>query len=76
MTFYIIMALVTLVILLFHFLNPTNWEEYKGTMGDTGVKIMATIAFTVGLAAWPISLMLLAIRMVIKSKSTTVGTDS
>lgn len=66
MAVYILFGLITLLILLFHFLS--SWDVYKAKFGETGVVMIATLAFTVGLIAWPLTLVLLSLRLLLKVK--------
>ena len=68
MGLYIVMALITLLILLIHFLS--TWEQYKAQFGETGVWVLATLGFTVGLAVWPLTLVVLVLRLLMKVKGT------
>ena len=64
---HIIMGLLTLLLLLFHFLR--NWEEYKDRFGDTGVKVLATFGMIAGPLVYPITLIALALLLLLKIKS-------
>lgn len=66
--FYWIMALITLVLLIFHFMQDTNWAWYESIFGDN-TKVVAIGVLIVGTLAWPIALIYLGARMVLKSKS-------
>ena len=66
MTFYIIMAIVTMFILLFHFL--ASFETYKAKLGDTGVWVLVTLAFTLGLIVWPATIIALVLKLLMKVK--------
>lgn len=74
MTIYILLALVTLLILLVHFLS--SWDTYKQQLGETGVWVLATLAFTVGLIAWPLTLVLLTLKLLMKVKGTPTSENS
>ncbi len=74
MTFYIIMAIVTMFILLFHFLSA--FEGYKDKFGDTGVWILVTLGFTVGLIAWPITIIALVLKLLMKVKGLPANADN
>ncbi len=66
MTFYILMAIVTMFILLFHFL--ASFETYRAKFGDTGVWVLVTLAFTIGLIAWPATIIALVLKLLMKVK--------
>ena len=66
--FYWIMAIVTLVLLVFHFMSDTNWAWYKGLFGSN-TKVVAVGGIIVGTLVWPVALIYMGARMVLKSKS-------
>ncbi len=65
---YWLLAIVTLIILVFHFMTKENWDEYEGRLGKDGAKVFAAVAMILGFVAWPAALVLLGIRMVLKAR--------
>ena len=66
--FYWIMAVITLVLMVFHFMSETNWNWYKGYFGDY-TKVMAVAGLIVGTIVWPVALIYMGARMVLQSKT-------
>jgi len=61
---YIIGGVVTLIIMIFHLLS--NFSMYRNKFGESGAWVITTLGCTVGPLAWPITLSILAIRLIIR----------